>query len=133
MTEDRHRILEMLKQGKISVSEAEELLDATRVAPEAEAPALKAKPKYLRVAVNDKDDRVDVRIPLQLVRSGIKLGAFIPKDARAKMTHALGEKGIDFDFANLDPKSIEELIDGLADMSINVEEASGESVRIFCE
>lgn len=133
MIEDRHRILEMLKQGKISIAEAEELLDATRVATEVEAPAQKAKPKYLRVAINDAEDRVDVRIPLQLVRSGIKLGAFIPRDAREKMTHALSEKGMDFDLSNLDPKAVEELIEGLADMSINVEEASGESVRIFCE
>lgn len=132
MTEDRHRILEMLKQGKISVAEAEELLDATKTTPEAQSPAPKAKPKYLRVAVNDAEDQVDVRIPLQLVRSGIKLGAFIPRDAREKMTHALSEKGIDFDLSTLDPKAVEELIEGLADMSVNVQ-SDCSSVRIFCE
>jgi len=132
MSEDRRRILEMLKQGKISVAEAEELLDATRTAPEVEVPAPKAKAKYLRVTVNDKDDKVDVRIPLQLVRSGVKLGAFIPKDARGKISEALSEKGVDFDLTNLDPKAVEELIEGLADMSVSVE-GDGESVRVYCE
>ena len=134
MNEDRHRILEMVKQGKISVTEAEELLDATGSAPEAEPQAAepKAKPKYLKVVVNDKDDRVNIRIPLGLIRSGIKLGAFIPKDARVKITEALNAKGVDFDLANLDSKGVEELIEGLADMNIDVE-GDGETVRIFCE
>ncbi|HET6455103.1 MAG TPA: hypothetical protein VFI02_11920 [Armatimonadota bacterium] len=132
MSEDRRRILEMLKNGKISVAEAEELLDATGGTPQGE-PARKAKPKYLRVLVHDNEDNVDIRIPLQLVRSGIKLGAFIPGHARERMTRSLHEKGVDFDLSNLDPKAVEELIDGLADMSIDVGEASGETVRIFCE
>ena len=133
MTEDRHRVLEMLKTGKISVAEAEELLDATRTAPESPAAEPKPKPKYLKVVVvNDKDDRVNIGIPLGLIRSGIKLGAFIPKEARVKITEALNAKGVDFDLANLDSRGVGELIEGLADMNINVE-GNGKSVRIFCE
>jgi len=126
----------MMKNGKISMDEAEELLDAlserrTDLAKIEQSP--KSKPRFLRVLVNDKEDVVDVRVPLQLLRAGIKLGALIPGDAQAKITGALDEKGISLDLSNVDPKALDELVDALGDLSVNVGESNGAKVRVFCE
>jgi hypothetical protein len=86
MSEDRARILNMLADGKISAEEAERLLDALEsrqasgaaasVAPSAikgdPTPLLNALPKYLHVKVDDTEGaKVDVKVPLALVRSGL--------------------------------------------------------------
>ena len=141
MNEDRRKILEMLKKGKVSVAEAEELLDAVEE-PTGSMPSEevgidstpKAKPKYLRVLVEETGgkEHVDIRVPLQLLRAGIKLGGLIPQEARAKVTEALGEKGFNLDLSDIKPESVEELIQALGDLTVNVEDGD-EKVRIFCE
>lgn len=143
MANDRARILEMLKQGKISVDEAEQLLDALGQRAEAEpVSALPAaapsgngrKCKFLRVLVKGGgNEAVDVRVPMQLLRAGVKLGALIPPEARGKVDCALGEKGINLDLANLSPEMVDELIEGMSDLSVNVCGDDGETVRVFCE
>lgn len=141
MNEDRRRILEMLKKGKISVAEAEELLEATETPTEAPTPdeaasavAPKAQPKYLRVLVTGKEsgDHVDVRVPLQLLRAGIKLGALIPQEARGKITTALDEKGFNLDLTDINPETVEELIQAMGELAVNVEDGE-DKVRVFCE
>ena len=141
MNEDRRKILEMLKKGKISVAEAEDLLDATEAPTEgpasdeaAQALTPKAKPKYLRVLVEETGgkEHVDIRVPLQLLRAGIKLGALIPQEARAKVTEALGEKGFNLDLSDIKPESVEELIQAMGELTVNVGDEDGK-VRIFCE
>jgi hypothetical protein len=141
MNEDRRRILEMLKKGKISVAEAEGLLDAVEE-PTGSMPSEevgrdstpKAKPKYLRVLVEETGgkEHVDIRVPLQLLRAGIKLGALIPQDARGKVTAALGEKGFNLDLSDVNPETVEELIQAMGELSVNVEDGE-DKVRVFCE
>ena len=109
MSESRKKILDMLAQGKISADEAYRLLGACgEEGPEKPArgePDARVKPKYLRVTVtpgaNCPDpahtDRVNVRIPMSLVRAGIKLTALIPPEALDKANQALKDKGINFD------------------------------------
>jgi hypothetical protein len=138
MSEDRRRILEMLAQGKITAEEAEGLLDAVGAAPGGQvgaSPMAKAKPRYLRVVVDDDGDRVNIRVPLQLLRAGVKLKGLIPSDAQAKVNTALNEKGIQFDLADLSPETLDELIDSLGELTVDVEEAgsAGAKVRVFCE
>ena len=138
MNEDRRRILEMLKKGKISVAEADDLLDAVEEPTEATAAAVpsdaapRAKPKYLRVLVEDGKDHVDVRVPLQLLRAGIKFTGFIPAEARQSVNAALSEKGINFDLSDINPAALEELLEAFGDLSVNVG-GDGEKVRVFCE
>lgn len=140
MSDERRKILDMLAQEKINVDEAERLLaalenlqHATNLSP---VPLSKGKSRYLRVTVDDKasgqDTQVDIRVPLQLLRAGIKLGSLIPKDARQKMDLAFDEKGFNLDLNNVKPENIEELIEGLSDLTVNVDDA-GTKVRIFCE
>lgn len=84
-------------------------------------------PRYLRVLVNSADgETVNIRVPLKLVRTGIKLGAMLPKDAKMKIE----AKGIDLE--GLSGKSGEELIEAIEELEIDVADGK-DTVRIFCE
>ena len=84
-------------------------------------------PRYLRVQVDGRGgETVNIRVPLKLVRTGIKLGAMLPRDARAK----LEAKGIDLEsFSGLEA---DELIDALRELTVDVQDGD-DNVRIFTE
>mgnify|MGYP007039525523 CR=1 FL=1 len=83
MNEQRRQILQMLAEGKVTADEADRLIDALvrdqPASPPAAAARPRARPKYLRVVVNAEDpggdgpSRVNVRVPLQLLRAGVRL------------------------------------------------------------
>ena len=145
MSEDRARILGMLAEGKISTEETERLLDALaaregKAAPAGEpaikgdpTPLINALPKYLYVKVTSDDgDNVDVRVPLALVRSGLKLTSLIPPQAMDQINSQMAEHGMSIDFSNLKPEDIDELIESLREMEVNVVSKDGENVRVYC-
>ncbi len=148
MSEDRTRILTMLAEGKINADEAERLLDAldaragtpTTSTATAEpmfkgdpAPLLDALPKFLYVKVNSEDgDTVDVKVPLALVRSGLKLTSLIPPQAMDEINQQMADKGVTIDFSNLKPEDIDELVQALREMEISVDSKNGDKVRVYC-
>jgi len=144
MSENQKKILEMLASNKISADEAYRLLNAIDNEEESKKEKnmtqdtiVKNLPKYLRVTVLPKEgsgsaDRVNVRVPMSLIRAGIKLTSLIPGNAMDKMNGALQEKGIDFDVRNIKSEDIEELIEALGDMEVDVE-SNGEKVKVFVE
>jgi hypothetical protein len=146
MSENQKKILEMLANKKISVDEAYQLLSALKSekdAPESSAgvdTTSKPKKKYLRVCVapgaghqDDKDaEVVNVRVPMSLIRSGMKLSSLLPSEARDKVTEALGEKGINLDMRNMKPEDLEELIAALDELEVNVV-SDKEVVSVFVE
>ena len=137
MGEERRKILEMLSKGKISVDDAERLLKAISVdTGSSDRVTAGGKPKYLRVLVEPGEDnkhgeRVNVRVPMNLIRAGLKWAALIPKHARGKVDMAMKEKGIDVDFDKIKPEDLEEIIVNLNDLQVEVD--GEEKVRIFCE
>lgn len=144
MSEDRARILNMLAAGTITADEAERLLDALETRAQAPAaqplpviagdptPLLNALPKFLFVKVDSADgDTVDVKIPLALLRSGLKLTSLIPPQAMEQLTEQMGEKGISIDFSNLKPEDIDDLIQALREMEVNVDSKNGDKVRVY--
>jgi hypothetical protein len=144
MSENKKKILEMLAQGKISSDDAYRLLNACEEGvseKEKVEPDTRVKPKYLRVTVTPGEghtdhahaERVNVRIPMSLVRAGLKLTSLIPPDALDKANSALKEKGINFDVRNIKPEDLEDLIEAIGDMQIDVEGARGETVKVFVE
>jgi hypothetical protein len=152
MSDNKKKILEMLAESKISADEAYKLLsaidggeDRQRDTERGDQPrsetSIKGKPKYLRVTVTPSNnhidpahaDRVNVRVPMSLIRAGIKLTALIPPDALDKANKALKEKGINFDVRSIKTEDIEELIDALGDMQVDVETAKGDCVKVFVE
>jgi hypothetical protein len=112
-------------------------------------PGEKIKAKYLRVTVTPDEEgankadgslfkdgkvgRVNVRVPMSLIRAGIKLKSLVPPEAMDKVNQALKEKGINFDVNSIRNEDIEELIDALGDMQIDVEGGRGEKVRVYVE
>lgn len=129
MEDNQKKILELLEQDKINASEAERLLDKLRDTSEFASPEA-TKPRYLRIRVNDPDEDgdtvVNIKIPLQLLRAGVKLASLIPQDAQIKINKSMSEKGISFSLNDLSPEKMDEL-------DINVNSAEGKTVRIFCE
>jgi hypothetical protein len=77
---------------------------------------------------------VNIRVPVKLLRAGVKLASLIPQDAREHVNDALRQKGMSFDIGQLKPENLDELIDNLQDLSVDVEEANSQTkVKVFCE
>lgn len=136
MNEERKRILEMLSEGKIDTEEAEKLLSALSENYENIQESTKKEPRYLRIMVepspkSENKDRVNVRVPIKLIRAGLKLASFIPNDARGEINKALHEKGIEKDLTNIKPEDIDEIITQINDFTVDIE--GKETVKVFCE
>jgi hypothetical protein len=139
MNEEPKRILAMLADGKITVSEAERLMDAINqpAAPDAPSAKMNNAPKYFRVEVDahepgDSRTKVNVRVPMQLLRAGVRLSALIPAHARDEVNAAMAREGIPFDINQLKPENLEELIEHLSDFAIDVDNENAK-VRVYCE
>ena len=138
MTENKKKILEMVAENKISVDEAVRLLELVEE-PEV-SPKTKKSPKYLRVTVkpsaesgNDTDvERVNVRVPLALIRAGVKLTSLVPDEVADKVDTAMKEKGINFNLRNLKEEDIEQLVEALSDIEVDIEGGRGK-VNVYTE
>jgi polyhydroxyalkanoate synthesis regulator phasin len=147
MSETRRQVLEMLAAGKITAEEAERLIAALErdTTPAAESrPA--AKSKYLRVVVESDDPaeshgpvRVNTRVPMQLLRAGVKLANLIPPQARNHVDKALHERGIPFDMSGINAGNLEEIVNHLEDLTVDVDlddldhRKQKVKVRVSCE
>ena len=137
MNEERKKVLEMLAEGKISTNEAERLLEtleskATETSPQtALMETLTNLPKYLFVKVDSVDgDKVNIRVPLKLIKAGIKLQALLPQDAQVKVNAKLNEKGINLD--DFKAENFKDILDALTEFEMNVDDNKGDKVRIYC-
>jgi len=143
MNNDRRSVLQMLADGKINADEAERLLSALD---RTEAPAPSgaygagpghnAAPRYLRVTVEALDQgdptKVNVRVPMALLRAGVRLTSLIPPAARDQVNAELAKNGVPFDIAQLRPENLEELISHLNDLTVDVDSTDAK-VRVYCE
>jgi len=139
MSENRRQILDMLAQGKVTAAEAERLIAALEKEPQgatADPPRRAEKLKFMRVVVDSADGRgptkVNIRIPMQLLRAGVRLTSLIPPQAREQVNEAMHKKGIDFDIGKLSPANLEELLEQLNDLQVDIDDDRSK-VRIFCE
>ena len=139
MNEDHKRILAMLADRKIDVDEAERLMDAIGQpgAPAAPAARSNGAPKYFRVEVDahepgDVPTKVNVRVPMQLLRAGVRLSALIPPRARDEVNAAMAREGIPFDINQLKPENLDDLIEHLGDFTVDVDSGDAK-VRVYCE
>jgi hypothetical protein len=141
MNEDRRSVLQMLADGKISPDEAERLIGALeRNGPEpARGPDLpnRRAPKYLRVCVDtDEPDegptKVNIRVPMALLRAGVRLTSLVPPAARNQLNAELAKNGVAFDLNQLKPENLEDLVDQLDELTVDVDQ-DRTKVRIYCE
>jgi hypothetical protein len=145
MNDDMRRVLDLLVQGKISVDEAQQLLEALRAGAAREtgkspepAPAA-APPRFLKINVHRpggegrREKDVNIRVPLALVRGGLRLGALIP-GVEERVNARLRESGVDIDLTRVDAQAIESLLSELGQLTIDVNEGGSQrQVRITCE
>ena len=130
-SEERLKILKMIQDGKISVEQGMSLLEAVGTAnkpgaqsaanPASTAPTNPHAARWFRVRVTDMDTgrvRVNIRMPINVVTTGFKLGArFSPEVEGMDMTQLMdairaGETG--------------QIVDV-------VDEKDGEHVEVFLE
>ncbi len=152
MNENRRQILEMLATGKITAEEAERLLAALDPAPTpvpeftgttANGATVKTRAKYLRVLVEADETMtgmkgqttVNVRVPMQLLRAGVRLASLIPVQAHNQLDEAFIRKGIPITLSQIKPENLEEIIDQLEDVTVDVDGRDGNmtKVKVFCE
>ena len=155
MNENRRQILEMLAAGKITADEAERLIAALgteRTIPVGEysgplggsnSATVKTRAKYLRVLVEADEattgmkgqTKVNVRVPMQLLRAGVRLTSLIPVQAHKQLDDALNKHGVPLTLSQIRPENLEELIDHLEDLTVDVSGSEGNTtkVRVFCE
>jgi hypothetical protein len=153
MNENRRQILEMLAAGKITADEAERLIAALEPEPVATAgeftgniagssgwsdSKVKTHAKYLRVLVESNEKggptTVNVRVPMQLLRAGVRLASLIPAQAHEQLDASLSKHGIPLTLSQIKPENLEELIDHLEDLTVDVDAKEEKAkVRVFCE
>jgi hypothetical protein len=155
MNENRRQILEMLATGKITADEAERLIAAVeteRTSPAGEysgtlggsnGATVKTRAKYLRVLVEADESMtgmkgqttVNVRVPMQLLRAGVRLASLIPAQAHQQLDEALNRHGVPLTLSQIKPENLEELIYHLEDLTVDVDSSEGNAtkVRVFCE
>ncbi|MFF4778639.1 hypothetical protein ACFY05_38025 [Microtetraspora fusca] len=140
MNEQRKDILDMLAESKITAEEAEQLIAALeRDQPPAGSrfdARPKGKAKYLRLMVHTVEDgepgRIDVRVPLQLLRAGVQLAALIPPQALDRANAQLHKSGVPFDLTQLKPEQLEAFVEHLDELTVDIEQPDAQ-VRVFCE
>ncbi len=156
MNENRRQILEMLASGKITADEAERLLAAlepdttqsvgraaTNAGSGQQSIGPRTRAKYLRVLVDADEEMtglkgpttVNVRVPLQLLRAGVRLAALIPQQAHNQLDQAFSSHGVPLTLSQIKPENLEELIDHLEDLTVDVDGKDGNRtrVRVFSE
>jgi predicted HTH domain antitoxin len=146
MSEERKKILEMLKNGKLTLEEADQLLDkleamdhagspgepgrgyAVAVAPQLQDNKKTNGKRFLAIRIHTHDGKkINLRFPLWLAKAGVRLSGMMPDHANEK----LREKGIDLDaFGDLEKEELDQALQEI-DIDINTEE--GDSIRIQSE
>jgi hypothetical protein len=142
MDTNKRKILEMVAEKKITIDEAERLLSLVgkdSSAAGSEVKESKIPPKYLRVVIQPnaqaataEAERVNIRVPVTLLRAGMRLASVIPPSAYNQIDSAFKEKGVEFDLRNLKAEDFDALLAALNDLEVNIEN-SKQTVHIYTE
>ena len=150
-TDDTRRILDMLSEGKISVDEADRLLKAMSADPAAGTAAAAPSPdttraRWIRINIHKpaKDDGhepkdVNIRVPIAVVKGGMRLGAIIATFAGEKAAQRMKERGLDLDLSTINGDlsrmngaEFDTFMATLDDMNIEIDDGKSQ-VRITAE
>jgi hypothetical protein len=136
MNEETRKVLEMLAQGKVSVQEAEQLLHAVTAPAGQASDDRQVEPKYFRILVNKparegkKAETVNIRVPMTVVRGGLRLGALFP-GMLGKKKIQLGN-GNELDLSKVTYADLEGMIKDIGELTVDVDGGDAQ-VRIRCE
>ena len=152
MSDETRRILELLAQGKITVDEADQLLKAVgaATAPEPAGDTSTGdsgapRPRWIRINVqkpadeNRKAKDVNIRVPVAVMKGGMRLGAIIASFAGEKAAQRMRDRGMDLDLAKIsgdlskmNGPEFDQFLKTLDDVNIEVDDGKAR-VRITCE
>jgi hypothetical protein len=134
MSEETRKVLEMLSNGKVSVQEAEQLLQAV-TSPSQSADEKKVEPRYFRILVNKparegkKAEAVNIRVPMTVVRGGLRLGSLFPGMLAKKKVQLAN--GNELDLSKVTYTDLEAMIKDIGELTVDVD--GDAQVRIRCE
>jgi len=136
MSQEKLRVLELVQEGKVSAAQGLELLQAMESSEKAERPNGKVD-RFFRVKVDGDKTKVNVNIPMKLVKVASKFAglgmSFIPADARSEMD----KRGIDLsqiDFNELVNLIDQGLVDGkLVDIDVDDPHEGHMTVVVYVE
>ena len=82
-----------------------------------------------------RNREVTIRVPVALVRNGMRLGAMIPGLTGAGLQAHLRERGVDVDLSKIDAETIDQLVAQFGEMNIDIVSERGDKaqVHITCE
>jgi hypothetical protein len=138
MSQEKAKILEMIQEGKITAAEGLELLKALDEADLAPArPAGRGPERFLRLRVDGDRAKVNVNIPLSLIKITSKFMGFglkfIPEEAQREMD----QRGIDLsqiDFEELVDLIEQGLVDGkLLDVDVDDPQEGKTKVEVYVD
>ena len=150
-TDDTRRVLDLLQDGKITVDEADRLLKAlTAHRPPETAAADTAteggeRVRWIRINIqksgNDghKAKNVNIRVPIAVVKGGMRLGAIIGTFAGEKAARQMKAQGLDIDLAKISSDlsqmngpEFDEFLRSLNEANIEIDDGKSQ-VRITTE
>jgi len=150
-TDDTRRVLDMLAQGKITVDEADRLIKAVtaeRATASDREPAPGDRPhaRWFRINIHKpakdqlhKPKDVNIRVPIAVVKGGMRLGAIIATFAGEKAAQRMKERGVDLDlasingdFSRMNGAEFDSFLRSLDEMNIEVDDGKSQ-VRITTE
>lgn len=137
MSEEKKKILEMLSDGKINVEEASQLLDAALKKEKDSINLDEAKFLYVNIEPKDtvegkKIGKVFVKVPFPLIKAGFNIAGLIPKEAQDQINDGLKNQGMNFDFSDLSPENVKNLMDALELLSVEVDNADS-LIKVYCK
>src|SRR5690606_7164273 len=95
---EKIKILNLFKAGEITADEALIRLE-------------NAVKSFQFICIQlEGEDRVSLKIPFKLLKSGIKLANLMPKSVQQKIQGHLDKSGIDFDLSQMTKERLDELI-----------------------
>lgn len=134
MSEETRKVLEMLSKGMVSVQEAEQLLQAV-TAPSQAVEENRVEPRYFRILVNKpasegkKAEAVNIRVPMTVVRGGLRLGSLLPGMLAKKKIQLAN--GTELDLSKVTYTDLEAMIKDIGELTVDVD--GDAQVRIRCE
>ena len=153
-TDDTRRILDMLSQGKITVDEADRLIQAlttdrpaeTATASTADTATDGKRVRWFRINIHKpaKDEThrpkdVNIRVPIAVVKGGMRLGAIIATFAGKNAAQRMKERGLDLDLSTINGDlsrmngaEFDTFLKSLDDTNIEIDDGKSQ-VRITCE
>jgi len=149
-TDDIRRVLDLLSQGKITVDEADRLIKAMSADHTAAADQTgsdnRPPARWFRINIHKpakdqthKPKDVNIRVPIAVVKGGMRLGAIIATFAGEKAAQRMKERGVDLDlatingdFSRMNGAEFDSFLRSLDEMNIEVDDGKSQ-VRITTE